>query len=101
MHELTNPQRTPGSIKEGQVFVVDMSIPKCQYNDFQQSGKLCVHLIAAKLEGSNGPVEDWKGIVDGMNPIYISVSFLVSYRVHQSTKSSSHMGSAIWGGQSF
>jgi SWIM zinc finger len=50
-----------GSFKEPKAYVVDIAIPTCQCHTFQQTGKLCMHLIAGRLQHGNGPVESWKG----------------------------------------
>ncbi|KAF8584271.1 hypothetical protein K439DRAFT_1616877 [Ramaria rubella] len=58
-HAMPSPEY---SIKDYEVFIVNLVTPHCQCVSFQQTGKLCVHLVAARLELSNGPVAAWREV---------------------------------------
>ncbi|KAF8522325.1 hypothetical protein JB92DRAFT_2888095 [Gautieria morchelliformis] len=44
------------------VYIVDVIIPQCSCMSFQQTGKLCIHLVAAWMEHFNGPCAAWTEI---------------------------------------
>ena len=43
-------------------FTVDIKLPSCTCDTWKQTGKYCAHLLATRLEISNGPAIRWKGM---------------------------------------
>ncbi|KAF8520302.1 hypothetical protein JB92DRAFT_2895540 [Gautieria morchelliformis] len=62
-YQVIDTQAEPSqSLLLPRVYIVDVIIPQCPCMLFQHTGKLCIHLVTARMEHFNGPCVAWTEI---------------------------------------